>query len=168
VNEPALAVLLAAYLLLYVLLVSRAHGSPVSWLSSVLCLAPAPYISWSIFGAAHDMDLVIELVESARQRTSPWLVAHGFNHLPGFPILLTPIGWMSASASPGAIATKVTLLNLGFLIWSGWIAGRVAFPDTSDSSSRSRPWPSCCSRWRTGSRRTRARASGEGSAMALA
>jgi hypothetical protein len=109
----------------------------------MLCLAPALYISWSLFGAFHDMDLVIELVESTMRRTSPWLVGHQFNHLPGFPVLLAPIGWMSQSASPSAIATRVKLLNLGFLIWFGWIAGKTAFPDTSDSRWRGMLYFSC-------------------------
>ena len=142
-NEPVLLVTLVVYLSLYVLLVYRAHSSRVSWLWSLLCLAPALYISWAIFGASHDMDLVIELVDAARRGTSPWEVAHQFNHLPGYPVLLAPIAWMSQSDSAARIATKVKLLNLGFLVWFGWIAGRIAFPDAKDSNWRGVLYFSC-------------------------
>lgn len=142
-NELALVVALLAYLLLYVFLVYHAHGSRVGWLSPLLCLAPALYISWSIFGATHDMTLIVELVESAKRGTSPWEVDRSFNHLPGYPVLLTPIAWMSQLGSAAAIATKVKLLNLGFLVWFGWMAGRVAFPDATDSNWRGLLYFSC-------------------------
>ena len=142
-NELLLIVTLLVYLLLYVSLVYRAHSSRVGWLSSLLCLAPALYISWSIFGAVHDMNLVVELVESAKRGTSPWGVDHQFNHLPGFPVLLTPIAWMSQSDSAAGIATKVKVLNLGFLVWFGWMAGRAAFPDARDSNWRGVLYFSC-------------------------
>jgi hypothetical protein len=142
-TELSLVVMLLTYVSLYVLLVYRAHHAQVGWLSSLLCLAPALYIAWSILGAAHDMSLVLELVESAKRRTSPWAVDHQFNHLPGFPLLLMPIGWMTQSDSAHAIATKVKLLNLGFLVWFGWMAGRVAFPGARDSHWRGVLYFSC-------------------------
>ncbi|HXJ85072.1 MAG TPA: glycosyltransferase family 87 protein [Candidatus Methylomirabilis sp.] len=142
-NEPVLLAALVVYLSLYVLLVYRAHFSRVNWLWSLACLAPAVYISWAIFGAAHDMNLIMELVEAARRGTSPWEVGHQFNHLPGYPILLTPMAWMSQSGSAAGIGTKVKLLNLGFLVWFGWIAGRVAFHGAVDSNWRGVLYFSC-------------------------
>src|SRR5262245_7308888 len=142
-SEPALVLVLFAYLLLYVFLVYRARRSLVGWSSSLLCLAPALYISWSIFGAAHDMDLIMELVESARNRTSPWKVNHQFNHLPGYPVLLVPIAWLGQADAAVGIATKVKLLNLAFLLWFGWLAGRAAFPHARDAVGRGVLFFSC-------------------------
>ena len=142
-NESVIIVTLLTYVLLYVYLIYRAQHSQVGWLSPLLCLAPALYIAWSILGAAHDMSLVLELVESSRRATSPWNVDHQFNHLPGFPLLLTVVAWMSQSDSAHGIATKVKLLNLGFLVWFGWMAGRIAFPGARDSHWRGVLYFSC-------------------------
>ena len=121
-NESAL-VLPLAYGLLYVALVYRAQGSRVGWLSSLLCLSPALYISYSTFGATHDGTLIVELVESAKRGTSPWEVSRSFDHPPGYPVLLTPIAWMSRYGEAAAFATKVKVLNLVFLVWFGWMGG---------------------------------------------
>ena len=141
-SELTLIAVLLAYLSLYVFLVLRAQVSRVGWTWPLLCLAPAAYISWSISGAVHDMRLVFELVESAKRGTSPWMVGHSFNHLPGYPLLLTPIAWMSRSDS-GGIGAMVKLLNLAFLAWFGWMAGRVAFPAATDSRWRGVLYFSC-------------------------
>ncbi|MGH7410757.1 MAG: glycosyltransferase family 87 protein [Candidatus Methylomirabilis sp.] len=140
-NEIVLLLAFLAYAFLYVFLIHRSHGSPVTWTWPVLCMAPALYLGWSVFGAAYDMSFTVELVHFLKGRMSPWEIEHNFPYLPGYPVLLTPLAWMTQSAA--GIARGAKLVNLGFLIWFGLRAGRIAFPEAKDSTARGVLYFSC-------------------------
>jgi hypothetical protein len=72
---------------------------------------------------------------------SPWEMEHTFPYLPGYPVLLTPLAW--STASPATIARGAKLLNLAFLAWFGWTAGKTAFPDAEDARWRGLLYFSC-------------------------
>ncbi|MGH7412153.1 MAG: glycosyltransferase family 87 protein, partial [Candidatus Methylomirabilis sp.] len=129
------------YVSLYVFLVLRARRTSVGWTWPLLCMAPATYIAWSVFGAVYDMSFTVELVHVLKKRMSPWDMEHNFPYLPGYPVVLMPVVWMSQSADSIAMGAKS--LNLAFLIWFGVMAGRIAFPKASDSTWRGALYFSC-------------------------
>jgi hypothetical protein len=77
-------------------------------------LAPAIYIALSVFGAVYDMSFTVELVNVLKRRMSPWEMKRYFAYLPGYPVLLKPVAWMTQSATGIAMGAKS--LNLGSLI----------------------------------------------------
>jgi glycosyl transferase family 87 len=140
-TEITLLSAFGAYVFLYGFLTYRSHRASVTWTWPLLCLAPAIYIGISVFGAVYDMSFTVELVNALKRRMSPWEMEHTFAYLPGYPVLLTPVAWIAKSASGIAMGAK--FLNLGFLIWFGLTAGRVAFPGAKDSKWRGALYFSC-------------------------
>jgi len=140
-TEISLLSAFLAYVFLYGFLTHRSQSAPVGWTWPLLCMAPAIYIGLSVFGAAYDMSFTVELVNALKRRTSPWGMEHNFAYLPGYPVLLTPLAWITQSAAGIALGAK--FLNLGFLIWFGLMAGRIAFPDAKDSRWRGALYFSC-------------------------
>ena len=94
-------------------------------------LAKPIYIGLSVFGAVYDMSFTVEMVNVLKRRMSPWGMEHTFAYLPGYSVALTPVAWITQSAAGIAMGAK--FLNLGFLIWFGVPAGRIAFPEVKDS-----------------------------------
>jgi hypothetical protein len=140
-TEIILLSALLAYVFLYAFLTYRSHRASVGWTWPVLCMAPALYIGLSVFGAVYDMSFTVELVSVLKRGMSPWEMEHMFAYLPGYPVLLTPVAWITQS--PAAIAMGAKVLNLGFLIWFGLMAGRIAFPEAKDSAWRGALYFSC-------------------------
>jgi len=104
-------------------------------------MVPALYIALSVFGAVYDIYFTVELVGLLKSRASPWTMEHNFPYLPGYAVLLTPIAWVIQSSA--SIAKAAKLLNFGFLIWFGLIAGKIAFPGATDSRWRGVLYFSC-------------------------
>lgn len=140
-TEIILLSALLGYVFLYAFLTYRSHSASVGWTWPLLCMAPAMYIAWSVFGAVYDMSFTVELVNALKRRMSPWEMKHTFAYLPGYPVLLTSVAWMTQSAAGVALAAKT--LNLGFLVWFGLMAGRIAFPEARDSKWRGVLYFSC-------------------------